>query len=346
VVQRWLGALSAAIPFGAGTERPRDDEHATCTALLLAALSTADDPGDAGCVSARILEMTRGGQWPLSWRCSFLWTQEEHEFEQLRTFLVDVGAADGNRGLTPLGSWALEQLRPAQISPRMSTTDLLRELQRRPPRDPYPAIWPWIEVQGPDTALQGLLAEAGRADTPRRRLALELAAQLPVDSDEPWRQAAAHPVLGPPARRILWDDDPTQQALSPQDLLWLAVDECAAAWLGDDPARLLERFHDLPGTTGTERLTALRGSGHPDAAALADHLARSGAEQSQPSVYQLKISLTGWGVWRRVLVRPTLTLGDLHEVIRTVLDWDDDHLHLFQPWFFPNRTSPWRICRI
>jgi hypothetical protein len=142
------------------------------------------------------------------------------------------------------------------------------------------------------------------------------------------------------------DEDPTQQALSPQDLLWLAVDECAAAWLGDDPARLLERFHDLPGTTGTERLTALHGSGHPDAAALADHLARSGAEQSQPSVYQLKISLTGWGVWRRVLVRPTLTLGDLHEVIRTVLDWDDDHLHLFQPWFFPNRTSPWRICRI
>ncbi|WP_405879961.1 plasmid pRiA4b ORF-3 family protein [Streptomyces sp. NBC_01136] len=331
VVRRWLDALSAAIPFGTGTERPRDDdEHATCIALLLAALSTADDPGDAGCVSARILEMTRGRQWPLSWRCSFLWTQEEHGFEQLRTFLVDAGAADGNRGLTSLGSWALEQLRPAQISPRMSTTDLLGELQRRPPRDPYPAIWPWIEVQAPDTALQGLLAEAGRADTPRRRLALELAAQLPVDSDEPWRQAAAHPVLGPPARRILWDDDPTQQALSPQDLLWLAVDECAAAWLGDDPARLLERFHDLPGATGPERLTALHGSGHPDAAALADHLARSGAEQSQPSVYQLKISLTGWGVWRRVLVRPTLTLGDLHEVIRTVLDWDGDHLHLFQ----------------
>ncbi|MFD0503476.1 hypothetical protein ACFQ0G_12010 [Streptomyces chiangmaiensis] len=198
VVRRWLDALSAAIPFGAGTERPRDDdEHATCIAVLLFALSTADDPGDAGCVSARILEMTRGGQWPLSWRCSFLWTQEEHEFEQLHTFLVDAGAADSNRGLTPLGSWALEQLRPAQISPRMSTTDLLGELQRRPPRDPYPAIWPWIEVQGPDTALQGLLAEAGQADTPQRRLALELAAQLPVDSDEPWHRATAHPVLGP-----------------------------------------------------------------------------------------------------------------------------------------------------
>ncbi|MET7860810.1 hypothetical protein ABZS81_27130 [Streptomyces sp. NPDC005318] len=147
----------------------------------------------------------------------------------------------------------------------MSTTDLLGELQGRPPRDPYPAIWPWIKAQGPDTALQGLLAEAGRTDTPRRRLALELAAQLPVDSDEPWRQAAAHPVL---ARRILRDDDPAQQALSPQDLLWLAVDECAAAWLGNGPARLLERFHDLPGATGPERLTALNGSGHPDAAAL------------------------------------------------------------------------------
>ncbi|MGW7003851.1 hypothetical protein ACWGCW_13745 [Streptomyces sp. NPDC054933] len=35
VLQRWLDALSAAIPFGSGTERPRDDEHATCIAALL-----------------------------------------------------------------------------------------------------------------------------------------------------------------------------------------------------------------------------------------------------------------------------------------------------------------------
>jgi hypothetical protein len=116
----------------------------------------------------------------------------------------------------------------------------------------------------------------------------------------------------------------------------LQVDECAAAWLGGDTPRTLERFHDLPGATGPERLNALRGSGHPDAAALADHLARTGTEQSQPSVYQLKVSLAGWGVWRRVLVRPTLTLGDLHEVIRAVLGWDDDHLHLFEG---PGRRS-------
>ncbi len=331
VLRRWLDALSAAIPFGAGTERPRDDdEHATCIAVLLSALSTADDPADAGRVTTRILEMARGGPWPLPYRCSFLWTQEEHEFARLRTFLLHAGAADDNRGITPLGTWALEQLRPAQISPRMSTADLLGELERRPPRDPYPAIWPWAEAQGPDTALRGLLAEAERAGTLRRRLALELAAQLPVESDEPWHRAAARPVLGPQARRMLWQDAPTPRALSPQDLLWLAVDECAAAWLRDDTARLLERFHDLPCATGPERLNALRGSGHPDAAALADQLKRNGAEQSQPSVYQLKISLTGWSAWRRVLVRPTLTLGDLHEVIRTVLDWDDDHLHLFQ----------------
>jgi hypothetical protein len=212
----------------------------------------------------------------------------------------------------------------------MSTADLLAELERRPPRDLYPAIWPWVEPQGPDAALRELLAAAGQAGTLRRRLALEVATELPVDSDEPWHRAATHPFLGPPARRLLWHDASTEPALSPQDLLWLAVDECSAAWLVDDAARVLERFHDLPGAGGPERLNALRASGHPDAADLAEHLTRSGAGQSQPSVYQLKISLTGWGAWRRVLVRPTLTLGDLHEVIRTVLDWDDDHLHLFQ----------------
>ncbi|MDT0341864.1 plasmid pRiA4b ORF-3 family protein [Streptomyces litchfieldiae] len=331
VLRRWLDALSAAIPFGGGTERPRDDdEHATCVALLLSALSTADDPGDAGRVTARIYEMVRGDEWPLSYRGSFLRNQGEHEVDRLHIFLLDAGAADDTRGLTPLGSWALEQLRPARISPRMSTADLLGELERRPPRDPYLRIWPWVEAQGPDAALRGLLAEAERAGTPRRRLALELAAPLPVDSDEPWHRAAAHPVLGPPARLVLLQNDPTPGAASPRDLLWLAVDECAEAWLHGDTRRLLERFHDLPGATGPERLNALRGSSHPDAAALADHLKRSGAEQSQPSVYQLKISLTGWGTWRRVLVRPTLTLGDLHEVIRTVLDWNDDHLHLFR----------------
>ncbi len=330
VLPRWLDALSAAVPFGAGTDRPVDDERATCLAVLLSAFSTAGGTRDAGDVSARILEMAHTDQWRLPYGCSFLRTLEEHEFDHLRTVLVDAGAVDDDRGLTPLGIWALERLRPARIEPRMSAADLLAELERRPPLDPYPVIWSWTELQGPDAALRALLAEADRAGTLRRRLALELAAGLPVHSDEPWHRAATHAVLGPPARRILWHDDPTERNLGSQDLLWLAVDDCAAAWLGDDTARVLEQFHDLPGADGPERLTAVRTSGHPDAAALADHLTRSGAEQSQPSVYQLKISLTGYGAWRRVLVRPTLTLGDLHEVIRTVLEWDDDHLHLFQ----------------
>lgn len=48
-------------------------------------------------------------------------------------------------------------------------------------------------------------------------------------------------------------------------------------------------------------------------------------------VYQLKIGLTRFRppVWRRVLVPADTSLGRLHEIIQIVLEWEDDHLHVF-----------------
>ncbi|MFH9350986.1 hypothetical protein [Kitasatospora sp. NPDC017646] len=66
VLRRWLDALSAAVPLGAGTDRPLDDDQrATCLAVLLSVLSNAGGTLDAGDVRARILEMARAGQWSL-----------------------------------------------------------------------------------------------------------------------------------------------------------------------------------------------------------------------------------------------------------------------------------------
>lgn len=46
---------------------------------------------------------------------------------------------------------------------------------------------------------------------------------------------------------------------------------------------------------------------------------------------QLKISLIGVKplIWRRVVVNSDISLGDLHDVIQTVMLWSDTHLHKF-----------------
>ncbi len=50
------------------------------------------------------------------------------------------------------------------------------------------------------------------------------------------------------------------------------------------------------------------------------------------SIYQLRIDLRDAKppIWRRVLVKDTTTLGDLHEIIQTVMDWGGHHLHQFE----------------
>lgn len=50
-----------------------------------------------------------------------------------------------------------------------------------------------------------------------------------------------------------------------------------------------------------------------------------------PTVHQLKITLRGTSppVWRRVQVRSSTTLGELHRVIQMAMGWEDCHLHEF-----------------
>jgi len=48
-------------------------------------------------------------------------------------------------------------------------------------------------------------------------------------------------------------------------------------------------------------------------------------------IMKLKVTLQGIRppVWRRLLIPANMTLRDLHEIIQTVMGWDDDHLHDF-----------------
>jgi hypothetical protein len=49
-------------------------------------------------------------------------------------------------------------------------------------------------------------------------------------------------------------------------------------------------------------------------------------------VHQLKVTLAGVApvVWRRLQVRSTTTLAELHEVLQTAMGWENYHLHTFQ----------------
>lgn len=45
--------------------------------------------------------------------------------------------------------------------------------------------------------------------------------------------------------------------------------------------------------------------------------------------YQLKVTLPGLPVWRRLLVRGDMSLGLLHAVIQVAMGWTNSHLHQF-----------------
>ncbi|RLD06854.1 MAG: plasmid pRiA4b ORF-3 family protein [Chloroflexi bacterium] len=51
----------------------------------------------------------------------------------------------------------------------------------------------------------------------------------------------------------------------------------------------------------------------------------------KPKIYQLKISLSGSKppIWRRLLVKDSTSLADLHEIIQTSMGWENYHLHQF-----------------
>lgn len=61
--------------------------------------------------------------------------------------------------------------------------------------------------------------------------------------------------------------------------------------------------------------------------------AKKAAKKLDPDqpIYQLKISLDDIApaIWRRVQV-DECSLADLHEIIQSCMDWDDDHMHVFQ----------------
>jgi hypothetical protein len=68
--------------------------------------------------------------------------------------------------------------------------------------------------------------------------------------------------------------------------------------------------------------------------AIAEKTKRTQARHRQKSIilYQLKIALKGIRppIWRRVVVPSHITFAQLHDVIQTVMGWEDYHLYEFE----------------
>jgi Plasmid pRiA4b ORF-3-like protein len=79
----------------------------------------------------------------------------------------------------------------------------------------------------------------------------------------------------------------------------------------------------------TQRLP--RGKRRSAQAAQAAQAEKPPAQPAGDSVYQLKVTLkySKPPIWRRIQVPADISLGELHNILQTVMGWEDDHLHSF-----------------
>jgi hypothetical protein len=242
--------------------------------------------------------------------------------------LAEFGAVDDQGRLTPLGRWAEQQLRDGAggpVTPELPAAVLLTRLAAAADEDEGWALTKrWRGDRSAAEAAAELLRAAASATPVQRVAAVDAVAGLGEEALPAWRAALDLPELAAHARAILagWrlgpepDDAQRRWLVTEYALLALARDGAEAA------------HHDVSERGG---LQALQASGHPGENVLREAVTGFVASGRRPRVFQLKIALSRARppVWRRVLVPASLTLGDLHAVIRVVLGWGNDHLHEF-----------------
>jgi hypothetical protein len=262
-------------------------------------------------------------------------------FVLLNLFGATIGGS-GDARITPLGRWALVQLRagrPDPADPDVSAADLIDLLAAHggDADEEWERAQPWLETRPPDVAARALLSAAVAAPASSRVVAVEVVGMLDESALPVWRDLVDHATIGPHARAVLaaWGEQGGTVAVRPGDRPWLAVEAAAAALAGPGPDEALTLVYEgLPGSDVDSRIAAVGASGHPEAEAVMRALTAfvaSGQPRTIDRVYQLKVTLLGWRppIWRRVLVPSITTLGELHQVVQALFGWDGDHLHVF-----------------
>jgi pRiA4b ORF-3-like protein len=259
----------------------------------------------------------------------------------LVALLIEFGAVTGGPDkpvITPLGRWAAEHLAmdlPVPAGPELPAAELIAAVGRFDDEEQrWNVVSDWLAERDATDAVREILAAAERLPPLSRWVAIEIAESLGEDALPAWREQVAAPLVGPHARAVLaaWEKG---RGPREADRRWLAVEGAVAMLAKAGPDEALSRVQEsMPGADLAARLAAVRATGHPAAAELAQAVVefdRSGAPRSIDQVARLKVSLTSFRppIWRRVLLPVTASLGDLHNVIQVLYGWDGDHLHIF-----------------
>jgi hypothetical protein len=56
------------------------------------------------------------------------------------------------------------------------------------------------------------------------------------------------------------------------------------------------------------------------------------SSQRDPEIFQLYMKLKGFSppLWRRLNIRGDSTLAELHQAIQCLMEWEEEHLHVFK----------------
>ena len=334
----WLTGLVAAFAADAGNE---DRAGATAfSRIMLGALATDPPPSVVGHWERASEALTFEDWYVADPFFSAYRYKSGDPFIRISDVLVEFGAATRHGAqleMTPLGHWAWQEMNarmPEPISADLPADELIARLADIDENDAWHAAQPWLVGRDPLLAAREILAAAADATPAQRVAAVDIVDALDDPAQAVWHEVTTVPNLAAHARRALtyWS---RSQALSPEDLAWLAVEHAVAALTTSGPDEALSCLDDrIAGHDFDSWMQAIRRGNHPDTAALTEALSTFVASATLPTfsqIYQLKISLKRMRspIWRRVLVPATASLGLLHEVIQIVMKWDGDHLHAF-----------------
>ena len=348
VLAGWLAGLRAVCRAESGKRHP---QSVAILVLVLLDVLSADGPSDGRdlrrAVHKRITadDVFNDGCDDKTFR-QYLSSAADEPLGGLLTLLRLFGAVTAGSGeaeITPLGRWAVSQLRsgmPHSAGPQLSAAeviDLLVTYGGGTAEMEWRLAWPWLAARTPEVAARELLNAAAGAPASSRVAAIEVVDMLDEPALPVWRDLAGEATIGPHARAVLASRNEQDPALAvrPEDGAWLAVEAAAAALAGPGPDEALTLVYEgMPGSDLDSRIAAVGSSGHPEAETLARALTTfvgSGRPLTIDRVHLLKVTLLGFDppIWRRVRVPSITSLGTLHSVVQVLFGWEGDHLHVF-----------------
>ncbi|WP_233157543.1 MULTISPECIES: plasmid pRiA4b ORF-3 family protein [Amycolatopsis] len=308
--QLWLKGLDAVLRAESADPRRRG-AFALCRAVLTA-LANGPLLDDLVFSVHRLLKGSEDGDAVAS---SF-GGAELFPLDAALDVLTEFGALDGDRKVTPLGHWALDEWaarEPRPVTPELRAAQLLGRLAPLPADEAWHQALRWFEGRRPVDGAAQLLHAAEFASPVERVAAIEVVAGFGDEVLPAWHVALSYRNVRPHAAAMLemWDEGP---GLSGAERRRLVTEYALSA---RERSGVEEAYHYVRDRGGLDAL-------EPEATALRREL-RAFAESVRLTVYQLKITVTGRKPpqWWRLVIPASVTLGVLAEA----LDADGEEHH-------------------